>query len=57
MNKQKTINKIQDLGALIALILLVVVIGIISPEFRTVGNFLSLLRQSSINGLIAFGMT
>ena len=40
MNKQKTINKIQDLGALIALILLVVVIGIISPEFRTVGNFL-----------------
>ena len=57
MNKQKTINKIQDLGARIALILLVVVIGIISPEFRTVGNFLSLLRQSSINGLIAFGMT
>lgn len=50
-------NRIQDLGALIALVLLVIVIGIISPEFRTVGNFLSLLRQSSINGLIAFGMT
>ena len=57
MNKQKTINKIQDMGALIALVLLVIVIGVISPEFRTVGNFLSLLRQSSINGLIAFGMT
>ncbi len=27
------------------------------PEFRTSGNFLSLLRQSSINGFIAFGMT
>ena len=54
--KTKKIN-IQDFGALIALILLVVVIGIFSPEFRTPSNFLSLLRQSSINGLIAFGMT
>lgn len=57
MNSKKLSNRIQDFGALIALVLLVVVIGIISPEFRTVGNFLSLLRQSSINGLIAFGMT
>ena len=57
MNNKKAMNRIQDLGALIALVLLVIVIGIISPEFRTVGNFLSLLRQSSINGLIAFGMT
>ena len=57
MNNKKAMNRIQDLGALIALVLLVIVIGIISPEFRTVGNFLSPLRQSSINGLIAFGMT
>lgn len=57
MNNKKLINYVQDLGALIALIILIVVISIISPEFRTVGNFLSLLRQSSINGLIAFGMT
>ena len=42
---------------MIALVLLVVVIGVISPEFRTLSNFLSLLRQSSINGFIAFGMT
>lgn len=50
-------NKIQDYGALIALIALILVISIISPEFRTLDNFLSLLGQSSINGLIAFGMT
>ncbi len=56
-NKKSIAAYIQDLGALIALVLLVVVISIISPEFRKVGNFLSLLRQSSINGLIAFGMT
>lgn len=57
MNNKKLVNRIQDLGVLIALILLVIVIGIISPEFRTVSNFLSLFRQSSINGFIAFGMT
>lgn len=57
MNNKKISSRIQDLGALIALVLLILVIGVISPEFRTVSNFLSLLRQSSINGLIAFGMT
>lgn len=59
MNEKK--NKLayyaQDFGALVALVLLVIGISIASPEFRTVNNFLSLLRQSSINGLIAFGMT
>lgn len=48
---------LQKYGSLIALILLILVIGCISPEFRTLNNFLSLMRQSSINGLIAFGMT
>lgn len=56
-NKFKIGNYAQDFGALIALLLLVIGISIASPEFRTGANFLSLLRQSSINGLIAFGMT
>lgn len=56
-NTKKITDRAQDFGALIALALLVMVISIVSPEFRTVKNFLSLLRQSSINGLIAFGMT
>lgn len=57
MNNKNTKNIVQELGALIALVLLVLIIGVISPEFRTFSNFLSLLRQSSINGFIAFGMT
>lgn len=56
-NKKQLMSKLQDMGALIALLLLVIVISIISPEFRTIDNFLSLMRQSSINGFIAFGMT
>jgi ribose transport system permease protein len=55
--KQKWFNYMGDYGALISLVFIVVLISIISPEFRTSGNFLSLLRQSSINGFIAFGMT
>ncbi|WP_028235674.1 ABC transporter permease [Pseudobutyrivibrio sp. MD2005] len=57
MESKKVINKIQDLGALIALIALIIVISAISPQFRTIDNFMSLVRQSSINGFIAFGMT
>ncbi len=48
---------IGEYGAFIALALLVVVLGIIEPDFRTGSNFLNLLRQASFNGLIAFGMT
>ncbi len=56
-NKKSVLAYVQDLGALIALVLLILGISIISPQFRTISNFLSLLRQSSINGFIAFGMT
>ncbi|MGD1816344.1 MAG: ABC transporter permease subunit [Pleomorphochaeta sp.] len=57
MNKLKKVNVIQNYGSQIALVLLLIVLSIISPNFRTVHNILSLLRQSSVNGLIAFGMT
>ena len=55
--KSNRLNVFQNFGSLFALVILVVVISIIRPEFRTIWNFLSILRQSSINGLIAFGMT
>ena len=44
-NKKKITDYMQDLGALIALLLLVVGISIISPEFRTGSNFLSASHQ------------
>ena len=46
-----------EYGAFIALALLVVGLSIISPEFRSLSNFMNLLRQAAFNGLIAFGMT
>ncbi len=57
LNKKSWTSYLGEYGAFIALVLLVVVISIISPEFRTAGNFLNLLRQATFNGLIAFGMT
>ncbi len=58
MNKELNKNNIiQNYGSQIALVLLLIVLSIISPDFRTLQNLLSLLRQSSVNGLIAFGMT
>lgn len=44
-------------GAFIALALLVVVLSVAAPSFRSPSNLMSLLRQASFNGLIAFGMT
>ena len=57
MNTKNKLKYLQDYGSFIALILLIIAISIVSPDFRTINNFLSLLRQSAINGLIAFGMT
>ena len=49
MNKLKNkSNILQTYGSQIALILLLVLLSVISPEFRAIRNLLSLLRQSSV---------
>ena len=42
---------------LIGLILFVVIVSMINPRFLTAANFLNVLRQTSINSVIAIGMT
>lgn len=56
-NKKSMAAFLGEYGAFAALVVLVVVISCVSPEFRTASNFLNLLRQATFNGLIAFGMT
>ena len=56
-NKKNIGAVLGEYGAFIALALLVIVLSIIEPSFRTPSNLMSLLRQASFNGLIAFGMT
>ncbi|MGX6962393.1 ABC transporter permease [Vagococcus xieshaowenii] len=55
-NKAKKIS-IGSLGPLLALAILVIVVAVLNPNFLTANNLLNLLRQVSINALIAFGMS
>jgi ribose transport system permease protein len=48
---------VKKLGPLIGLLLLCIVLTFLSDNFFTVDNWLNILRQVSINALIAFGMT
>ncbi|EKV28157.1 Ribose ABC transport system, permease protein RbsC [Caenispirillum salinarum AK4] len=43
--------------SLVGLILLMAVVSLFSPNFLTVDNLLNILRQTSINAIIAMGMT
>lgn len=43
--------------SLIALLVLIAVVSALSPNFFTVDNLLNILRQTSVNAIIAVGMT
>lgn len=47
----------QKLGPLLGLAILIIIVSILNPSFLEPLNILNLLRQVSINALIAFGMT
>jgi ribose transport system permease protein len=55
--ENKLVNVLRDQSQLIILILLVVVFSITTPSFRTTGNFLNLLKQVTVIGVISCGMT
>ncbi|MCK1997551.1 ribose ABC transporter permease [Psychrobacillus psychrodurans] len=57
MLKSSSQSFLQKLGPVIGLLLIVVIISVMSPNFLTLNNLLNVLRQVSINALIAFGMT
>ena len=57
MLKSNTQSVLQKIGPFIGLLLIVIIISIMSPNFLTLNNLLNVLRQVSINALIAFGMT
>lgn len=55
--KKYIINNFAIIGPLIALIIFSIILGFFSESFLTVNNIMNLLRQISVNALIAFGMT
>lgn len=57
MTMNKFINKLLKNKPLIVLIITSVVVAVLNPRFSTWGNILTILRQTSINAVIATGMT
>ncbi|WP_277287955.1 ABC transporter permease subunit [Veillonella montpellierensis] len=53
----KAIETIKKLGPLIGLIILFIIISTLNSSFLEISNLKNLLRQVSINAIIAFGMT
>lgn len=54
---QKNADWIRQLGPVLALIVLMIIVTVLNPSFIQPSNLMNLLRQVSINALIAFGMT
>jgi len=48
---------LQRLGPFLALVAVCIALAVMSPDFLTVGNAFDVMRQVSINAVIAFGMT
>lgn len=48
---------VRDAGTLIGLLIIIVTFSFLSPVFFTLPNLLNILQQSSINAIIALGMT
>lgn len=55
--QKQTVRFLERFGAVIGLLAIILVISIFSPSFLSLTNLLNVLRQVSINALIAFGMT
>ncbi|OAN11170.1 ribose ABC transporter permease [Photobacterium jeanii] len=56
-NKLFTKEWLIEQKSLIALIFLIIVVSFLNPNFFTVDNILNILRQTSVNAIIAVGMT
>lgn len=57
LNWSRATTLLQRLGSVIGLLVLFIALSIMSPHFLSTDNLLTVLRQVSVNALIAFGMT
>lgn len=56
-SRRAVLSYLIEQKALIALAILVIVVSFLNPHFFSVGNLLNIFRQTSINAIIAVGMT
>lgn len=56
-HRNRVAGFLSDYGIIVAFIVLCVILSVVSPYFLGVNNLLNVLRQVSINGVLAIGMT
>jgi ribose transport system permease protein len=57
MNQKRFIDVVRNNGIILVILLLIIVTGIIESNFFTFNNLLNVLRQVSVVGIVACGMT
>ncbi|WP_320175047.1 ribose ABC transporter permease [Maridesulfovibrio sp.] len=50
-------DRLIEQKTLIALVVMIVIVSFLNPNFFTIGNILNILRQTAINAVMAVGMT
>ena len=57
MKQKPVFSWLSRYAILIAFLALIVIMAILSPAFLKLTNIMNILRQTSINGIVAVGMT
>ena len=62
-NQQRTLphinlgGAVREIGVFVALIIMVIIFALIDSSYVTVGNFVDIVKQATINGILAIGIT
>lgn len=56
VNSKRLASIVRAFAPLLALLILVVIMTLITPEFASVNNSMNVLRQTAVNGFLAAGM-
>lgn len=56
MSKMKNKDMLRNYGLIIIFLVVVIVLAIATPTFRKPMNLLNVIKQASVNGILAFGM-
>ena len=52
----KTLGSLKEFMMLIILVLMIVILSFLSPNFAKFNNFINIFKQTAINGILAVGM-
>ena len=57
MKHKQDFSFLSRFGILISFLVLIIIMAVLSPAFLKISNIVNILRQTSVNGIVAVGMT